>query len=399
MSLDGDLALPPNAPARFAFDMGVEYPDYIDLLRLFDAGFTPELAAPARAVDLSGHITSEGRRDYTLSAISGAFGPLTLDGDVNVSLDGALPRIDAQLLAGDIDTRHFLSPQPKPAPAAEAEHWSTLPIALDELRLFDGSFTVSGKSLRHGKWTISEPTAEFTVAGGGIDLKRLEGYMMRGEFALQGRLGPQGEDNPVMALDYNLSLSGAELSQALFDSRTIDLSGGRLDLTMEGRATGTSEAALLAAMNGKGTILMENTQLKGFDLPRLNARFAQTENPGELVRLIQSTMSSGTTRVTKLDGDFTITDGVVAFDDLRFKAVGGDVRVLFAADLPQWRLDATAEIRLAAQPRAPRIDMQLGGALDAPKRDFDSYALQVYLMDEKARQAPARAAPQTRQSP
>ena len=322
---------------------------------------------------------------------------------VSLALDGVRPRIDAQLLAGDLDSRHFLSPPPvassPPKPAGNGEHWSSLPLTFDALLLFDGSFTVSGKSLRHGQWLIEEPSIELTVANGGLDLQRLEGAMMRGEFALRGRLAPQGEDNPVWDLDYNLTVSGAELGQALFDSRNIDLSGGRLDLTLEGRASGASEAGLIAGLNGKGTLLVENTQLKGFDLARLNARFALAESPGELVRLIQSTLSAGVTRVTKLDGDFTLTDGVVAFDDLRLKTAGGDVRALFAADLAQWRLDATAEIRLAAQPRAPRIDMQMDGALDAPKREFDSYALQVYLMDEKARQAPVRGAPQIRQSP
>lgn len=399
-SIEGDVSLPPTGAPRFAFDVGLQHPDYIDLFRLLHAGFAPEQAAPARAVNLSVHVASEGRGDYALSAISGAFGPLALDGDVSLSFDGARPRIDAQLLAGDMDTRHFLAPPPpaasssaKPSPAANTERWSSLPIALEELRLFDGSVTISGKSLHHGNWSVDEPSIEFSVANGGIDLKRLEGYMMRGEFALQGRLAPQGEDNPDWELRYNLTVAGAELGQGLFDARNIDLSGGRLDLAMEGRATGASEAALVASLTGKGTLAVENTQLKGFDLARLNARFALTENPGELVRLIQSTMSAGATRVAKLDGDFTLTDGVVAFDDLRLKAAGGDVRVLFAADLAKWRLDATAEIRLAAQPRAPRIDMQMEGALDAPKREFDSYALQVYLLDEKARQAPVRGAP------
>lgn len=402
-SIDGAVSLPPNSPPRFAFDVDLQHPDYIDLLRLFDAGFAPEQAAPVRAVNLSGHVASEGRGDYALSAISGSLGPLALDGDVSVAFDGARPRIDAQLLAGDLDSRHFLSAPPLPSSPAKSagngERWSRLPLAFDGLRLFDGSVTVSGKSLRHGHWLIDEPSIELTVANGGVDLQRLEGAMMRGEFALKGRLAPHGEDNPVWDLDYNLTISGAELGQALFDGRNIDLSGGRLDLTLEGRASGASEAAMIAALNGKGTLLVENTQLKGFDLARLNARFALTESPGELVRLIQSTLSAGVTRVAKLDGDFTVTDGVVAFDDLRLKTAGGDVRVLFAADLAQWRLDATAEIRLSAQPRAPRIDMQMDGALDAPKREFDSYALQVYLLDEKARQTPLRAAPPAGQPP
>ncbi len=103
-------------------------------------------------------------------------------------------------------------------------------------------------------------------------------------------------------------------------------------------------------------------------------------------------MASGATRVTRLQGDMTMTNGVVAIDDLRIRSPAGDVRALVAADLSQWRLDATVELRLAAAPKAPPIEMQLSGPLDSPKRDFDSDGLQAYLLEELARQ-PQHPAP------
>jgi hypothetical protein len=195
----------------------------------------------------------------------------------------------------------------------------------------------------------------------------------------------------------------------VFDNpRGIDLSGGRADLTIEGQGAGTSEAAILAGMSGKGSLTMQNTVLKGFDLTRLNARYAAAESPGELVRLIQSSMASGATRVTSLNGDFDINNGVIAFDDLLIQSSAGNVRALVAADLPHWRLDVTASVRLVAESRAPTFDMTLAGPLNAPKRDFDSDALQAFILEESARRAPtarpaqprpARNAPQVRQAP
>lgn len=397
LAVKGDVAFPAGAPAKLALDLGLRHPNYAGLVRLFDSEFAPEQEPATRAVDLAARLDSRAK-DYNLSNLSGAFGPLTLDGTVTLALGDGLPRIAAQVNAGDIDTRHFMAaPQPKrPAPrgtaAADAvvDRWSSQPIDLGFARVVNGSFALGAKSLRHRQWTVAEPKAEFALAGGGVEVKELNGQLQGGKLALQGRLVPSGQSE-ALALNYTVSVVGAELGPSLFDA-PIDLSGGRFDLELEGASVGSSEAALIAALNGKGLLTAENTVLKGFDLARLNARFPFAEAPGELVRLIQSALANGTTRVTRLQGDMTMTNGVVGIDDLRIRSPAGDVRALVAADLSQWRLDATVEVRLASAPKAPPIEMQLSGPLDTPKRDFDSDGLQVYLLEEIARQ-PQRPAP------
>ncbi len=388
LAVKGDVAFPVAAPAQLALDLGIQHPNYIGLIRLFDPEFTPEQEPEARAVNLGTRLESRAK-DYNLSNLSGVFGPLTLDGNVSLALGDGLPRIAARLNAGDIDTRHFLAaPQPKrpePRGAADAvvDRWSSKPIDLGFARVVNGSVAIGAKNLRHRQWTIADPKTEFALAGGGVELKQLNGQLRGGKLALQGRLVPSGQSE-ALALDYTLSVVGAELGPSLFDA-PIDLSGGRFDLELEGASAGSSEAALIAGLNGKGLLTAENTVLKGFDLNRLNARLPFVESPGELVRLIQSSLSGGTTRVTRLQGDMTMTNGVVGIDDLRIRSPAGDVRALVAADLPPWRLDATVEVRLASMANPPPFEMQLSGPLDSPKRDFESDALQAYLLEESAR--------------
>jgi uncharacterized protein involved in outer membrane biogenesis len=394
LAVKGDVAFPAGAPARLALDLGIQHPNYAGLIRLFDSAFAPEQEPETRAVNLGARLESRAK-DYNLSSVSGVFGPLTLDGTVSLALGDGLPRIAAQLNAGDIDTRHFLAaPQPKrPAPRgadAVVERWSSKPVDLDFARAVNGSLALGAKSLRHRQWTIADLKADLAFAGGGVEVKQLNGQLHGGKLALQGRLMP-GAPSEALALNYTVSVAGAELGPSLFDA-PIDLSGGRFDLELEGASVGSSEAALIAGLNGKGLLTAENTVLKGFDLNRLNARFPFVESPGELVRLIQSALANGTTRVTRLQGDMTMTNGVVGIDDLRIRSPAGDVRALVAADLSQWRLDATVEIRLAGAPKGPPIEMQLSGPLDTPKRDFDSDGLQAYLLEELARQ-PQRQAP------
>lgn len=401
VSLKGDLKASPTAPATFAFDLGVEHPSYVGFVRLFDPDFQPEEQAPARAVAMNGHLAGKGTT-FNLSNLQGSFGPLTVGDGSSIAFDGGLPRITAQLSAGDLDTRNFLAPAPTRKAGAADEHWSTAPIDLGVVPLVGGQIAFDAKRLRHGKWTIDQPKAEIILRDGGVELKRLAGGMLDGQLSLRGRLMPTGRSDAALALDYALSLEGAELGQTLFDNRNIDLSGGRVQFSIEGAGVGTSQAAILAGMTGRGSLTMENTVLRGFDLNRLNARYAAAESPGELVRLIQSSMASGQTRVANLNGDFTINNGVVAFDDLLIQSSAGNVRALVAVDLPHWQLDATASIRLAADPRSPTLDMQLSGPLNAPKRDFDSEALQAFVVEESARRAAARnrqppTVPQTRQ--
>ena len=100
-----------------------------------------------------------------------------------------------------------------------------------------------------------------------------------------------------------------------------------------------------------------------------------------MTQLSQSALAGGTTKINNLRSTFAMTDGVVAVDDLRIDSPSGQVRALLAVDLPRWRFDATTEIRLADQPTAPPIDMQLTGALDAPKREIATDGLQEFLDD------------------
>lgn len=404
VSLKGDLKASPTAPPVFTFDIGVEHPSYVGFMKLFNPDFAPEEPAAAQAVALNGHLEGQGLT-FNLSSVRGSFGPVNLADDSSIRFDGGLARLNAKLSSNDLDTRNFLAASPaRPAGTAD-EHWSTAPIDLAVARLVGGQVIFDAKRLRLGRWPIEDPKAEILFHDGGIELKRLTGRMLDGQFNLRGRLMPTGRSDAALVLDYALSLEGADLArQTVFDSRNIDLSGGRANFTIEGAGVGSSQAAILADMTGLGSLTMENTVLRGFDLNRLNARYAAAENPGELVRLIQASMASGQTRVANVNGDFTINSGVVAFDDLLIQSSVGNVRALVAADLPHWQLDAAASIRLAAELRAPTLDMQLSGPLNAPKRDFDSEAMQAFVVEESARRAAARnrqpqSVPQTRQQP
>lgn len=403
LTAKGDVAFHADTPAKFALDLGLHHPNYIGLIRLFAPAFAPEQEPEARAINLTTRLESSAK-NYTLANVSGPFGPLTLDGTVSLALGEGLPRVAAKLNAGDIDTRHFLAaPPPKPtasrgAPPADtaAQRWSGKPLDLDFARVVNGSFAIGAKSLRHRQWTIADATADIALAGGGVELKQLNGQLRGGKLAMQGRLVPSQSE--ALALDYAVSVVGAELGTALLDG-AIDLSGGRFDLELEGASAGSSEVALIAGLNGKGLLTVENTVLKGFDLNRLNARLPFVESPGELVRLIQSSMAGGTTRVTRLQGDMTMTNGVIGIDDLRIRSPAGEVRALVAADLPHWGLDATVEVRLNSMANPPPFEMQLSGSLDAPKRDFDSDALQAYLLEEMARRPQRPAQPRPPASP
>ena len=269
VAIKGDLGRTAEGAPRTTVDVKLEHPDYVEFLQLFASDFTPRRTTPAVTVDLAARF--EGSDDnYTLSSITGNFGPLAVGGQAAFAFEGPLPRVNADLALGDVDTGHFLSPvRGRGGAGGAAERWSAEPIDLDFAWIVGGHFTVSAKSLRHNRWWIGDPRIDFTL-GGGAELGQLSGRLMGGRLAAKGGISPSGKAETTMVLDYSLTLTGADAGPSLFGGTAVDIVGGRFDLTAEGAAVGASEATMLAGMTGKGSIVLRNSAIKGFDLARLN---------------------------------------------------------------------------------------------------------------------------------
>ena len=265
------------------------------------------------------------------------------------------------------------------APGPAAERWSRESIDFSPLKLIDADVRLKTPALNYRELRAENARLDIKLVNGVLDIKRLDGTVFGGAFALKGRINAPEKANAPGQANASIEITRVDVRKALGDLAGIDAVEGRANLTMSLSSAGRSGFDLVSALAGKGKIDVADGAVKGIDLGRINEKLKLLNLPINLLSLLQTATSGGKTRFTAIDGTFTIAKGVVTTRDMHMVAEGGEGRAAGTADLPKWLIDLAAEIRLADHPRAPPFEMQLKGPLDSPRRIFKADKLQAYL--------------------
>ena len=389
----GDLDTAP----RYAIDVFVRHPSFTRLVRIFDPGFKPA-ARKLGGFRFKAGIKNDGPV-YKFSDITGKLGPVKLTGNAVLKLGGARPKLSAELAMSEIIADMFL-PVPAPeksfaakaspipgglapgdgAPGAAAERWSRQPIDFSPLKLIDVDVRLETPALNYREFRAENTRLDIKLVNGVLDIKRLDGAVFGGAFALKGRISAPEKANAPGQANISIEVTGADIHRLLGDLAGIDTAQGRANVTMSLNSNGRSSFELVSALAGKGRIEVTNGAVKGINLARINARLKRLNQPTDLFSLVQTATSGGKTKFSTINGTFTIAKGVVTTRDMHMVAEGGEGRAAGFADFPRWLIDMAAEFRLTDHPKAPPFEMRLKGPLDSPRRIFKTNKLQAYLM-------------------
>ena len=379
-------------PVRFDLALDATHPDLIKLVGVFAKDYRP--AAPtlggfALATKLRGDATAA-----SLSGLEAKVGPVTLVGEMKARLDGPRPQLTATFSASEIVVDDFLAPKAdRPAAAGAGKgagaggaakataapaggRWSKEPLELSGLTAVDADIRLAAPAISYDKYRVTGPKVVLALKDGTLEVRELTGTMFEGAFDLKGRLDAAG----VPALQGVVSVTDANIREALFAAGNIDIAQGRLDFNMTVDARGRSPFALVSALGGKGAVKVADGVVRGFDLAAVSERLKNLSSAESYLAFMGSAMSGGETRFSRLDGTFTIDKGVVRTDDLRLVAQGGEGKGAGRIDLPRWVLDMRAEFRLTEHPKAPPFGMRVSGPIDAPSRKFETERMQAFLL-------------------
>jgi len=306
---------------------------------------------------------------------------LTLDGatatgTVAVTTAGARPHVTADLKVAGLDLGNYVAhgsaapsgaapaPPPPVPPAAAPEKrepktiedllerpspqvkgftqragWSDEPLDLASLDLFDADAKLSVERLSYDR--IRMESSNLTVA--------LKDRVLKTTFEEMKLY--QGRGNGFVTLDgtgkeaslaTNFALSGIAAQPLLKDAAGIDWLAGTGNVTLAFSGRGTSQAAIVQALNGKATIAVTNGAIIGFNLGGAMRALSEGNIPEF------GTSPSEKTDFSELNGSFLVTNGVAKNDDLKLaspllRATGSGT-----VDLPARSLDYTLRPKLVA---------------------------------------------------
>ena len=200
--------------------------------------------------------------------------------------------------------------------------------------------------------------------------------MFDGSFLLAGKLNARR----TPTLDGTVTVKKANVGKALFQTAEFDLEGGITDFSMQIAAQGSSPRAMVAALDGSGTLSSVNGAVKGFNLKAVSDRLKNLDRAIDFLSLFSASMEGGKTRFSSLKGTFQIRKGILRTNNIHLLADAGEGRATGFANLPLWQMDFNSQFFLTEHPKAPPFGMRAVGPIDNPRRIFQFEQLQTFLL-------------------
>ncbi len=218
-------------------------------------------------------------------------------------------RVTGALAAGTLDLNPYL-----PAPAqgeggVQVESgWSNAPIDLSGLRALDADLNLTLGGLQFQRMTFSNVALGLRVARGALDarLTRISLYDGGGT----ARLIADGS-GAVPRVAIELDAQNIQAETLLRDAIGFDKIVGRGRLTASLIGVGASQSAIMRSLDGSASFTFNDGQWKGVNLAQM-ARTLQAMASGQA-----AAGEGGATDFAELASTFTVSDGVMATDNLR----------------------------------------------------------------------------------
>ena len=319
------------------------------------AGLTWGGAMSSVAVDGGGTLALRGG-EATLTSPRLALGGSIVSGRAVVKRAADKPtRFDADIAADTATLAGMLAAVSAPAapqagaPAAgsPASVWPQEAIDTRALDALSGRIVARiGRLTVEPGMTLAAVTLDAAFAPGRIDIVRLDGGALGGRLASKGAL----EKAPLgVKLVGGLTLDGVGL-EALATAGATDAASGPARLSFEVTGQGSSAAAVVAALSGRGEAVVGPAEIAGFApaalVPLAEAAIAgKGEREGEgLLKAVREAVAQGRFKIAQTKIPIEIADGTLRAKPLVVESEGGRSSLLVAAELTRLRLDAEWQI-------------------------------------------------------
>jgi AsmA protein len=379
IGFDGRAGLSPLAAEGRAT---LQAPALAPLLALAGQAGPEPLPPAARPLDFAGQLTLAPAGSIHLrEGVIGA-GATRLQAALDLTLDGARPRLAGTLSAGALDLRPFLG-DGAAAPATPATDaapgWPRTAIDAGALGALDAQITLSAGPVQAGFADLERLNAVLTIdrARAVLELReaRAFGGNLTGELVANNRSG--------LSVGGNIRAVDLALLPLLRQAAGFERLSGTGGLTLRFLGVGQSVDAIMRSLSGEGRLDLGRGEIIGLDLAGM-IRNLDMSYMGEQNRTVYDSVT----------GSFTIANGVLSNEDLRMTASRINVEGRGTADLGGQTLDyrvTPVALTNAETGQSIRVPLVISGPWSAPRFRLDLEGLAEQRLQEERERLEARA--------
>jgi len=293
----------------------------------------------------------------------------TLDGSTGVGTGtvtfGSKPKVTAGLSMQRLDITPYLVSSGSAGGGGTATAsaggggWSSDPIGFDGLRAIDANLNLKADEIVADRIKIGPSLLKASIANGKLNAELTEMSLYSGIGV--GVLSVDGSSS-TPSLEAFFRLDGIDALSFLRDAIGFSRIEGTGSLSFDVRSAGGSEAALMAALTGKGSMDFRNGAIRGIDIPKMVRSLS--------VETLLGWQQSGDekTDFSQLSGTYTIDKGTLTNQDLML--IG-----------PLLRVTGTGTVDIPKKTLAYRVDPKIVASLEGQggSQELEGFAVPIRI--------------------
>ena len=374
-SAGADMTIASGEVLSYAGPVRLDAPDLAALAALVGA----ELAdAPGfDRFSVSGDVEG-GETALRLSNAAIGFDDIAAQGALGLDWSGARPRATGVLSTERLDLRPYMPP---PAESPEGfPAWSEAPMDFASLRNIDADLDISTDAIFVNDLQMGESRLLLKVDDGRMtaDIPELSMYggQGSGQFVVNAR-------GATPSFSGNFDMGAVEAQPLSLDLLKHDNLLGLGSFNFNFTASGASQAAIMASMNGAGGFDLADGALKGVNfagLARAAGALQGGINPAALAQAVTAARGPAEqTDFSEFLSNFTIADGQVTAPTISLTGPFVTMSGRGGVDLPGQTIDLRLTPRASASAsgeggRAVAVPVRIGGTFSAPTISIDAEA-------------------------
>lgn len=377
-TIGADLKLAGGDKFGYSGPVNLSAPDLPALASLFDV----------KLEDAPGfdRLSVAGKADGTataidLSAANIKFDDIDADGDLTLDWSRAKPKATGSLATESLDLRPYMPPPTTGAQGFPA--WSTAKIDFSSLRNIDADLDISAGKVFLNELQAGESRMNLKIANA----------RMTASIPQLGFYGGGGSGTLVVdatraspSIAGKFAMNSVEAQPFTIDLMKMDKLLGLGGFNLEFNATGSSQAAIMQSLDGKGGFDLNDGAIKGVNIVKLASAVAKLyegglTNPTAVTTAIaEAQRADEKTDFSKLLSNFTITNGDVRAPTITLEGPYLTMTGVGRIDLPGQTLDLRLLPRASTSAdnktgRMVTIPVKVGGTFSKPTMAVDIESL------------------------
>ncbi|MDO8288882.1 MAG: AsmA family protein [Parvibaculum sp.] len=283
--------------------------------------------------------------------------------------DGQLPMLTGKIESNLLDLTPLFGKGAK-----DGSSWSAAALDMSDMSRFGGNLDLKIARLQIGTLRLDEANMHVALADDVLSVTPMTARMADGaaSFTVRVEGGKSGE--PGIGLTYKVD--NADFAKLSAQIAGAGFAAGRVSAEMQAEAQGRSWLGLVSSINGVGKITTKDARLAPLNVAGYSKALEGATSVEQLAALTDDVLAKGETKVSGLDGDISMKDGLGHFTRSELKLDGGQGNLTAMLDVPRLSVDSEMRIGLSSPADAPGFSNVASGKIGAITRRIDTAALQ-----------------------